>query len=196
VKKLHPGISYADLYTLAGVVAIEEMNGPKVPWRSGRTDEPDGKTCTPDGRLPDAAKGESHIREIFGRMGFTDREIVALIGAHSIGRCHTDRSGYSGPWTKAPLMFSNEYYRELLENKWTIRKWKGPEQYEDPSGELMMLPGDMAFLKDPQFKKYVEMYAKDEELFFRDFAQAFQKLEELGIKEFEKKSGWFSWFSK
>jgi len=125
-------------------------------------------------------------------MGFTDREIVALIGAHSVGRCHTDRSGFDGPWTKSPLMFSNDFYRELLENTWTPRKWKGPEQFTDPSGELMMLPGDMAFIKDPQFKKYVEMYAKDEELWFKDFAKAFQKLEELGVKEFESK-GWFFW---
>ena len=26
-------------------------------------------------------------------MGFTDPEIVALLGAHAVGRCHTDRSG-------------------------------------------------------------------------------------------------------
>ena len=39
---------------------------------------------------------------------------------------------------------------------------------------------DMAFIWDKDFKKYVEMYAADEELFFKDFSAAFQKLEELG----------------
>jgi len=192
VKKANPGITYADLYTLAGVVAIEEMGGPKVSWRPGRIDVPDGKTATPNGRLPDAAQGEQHIRDIFYRMGFDDREIVALLGAHSVGRCHTDRSGYDGPWTKAPTMFSNEYYRELIENTWTVRKWKGPEQYTDPSGELMMLPADLALLKDPKFRPYVEMYAKDEQVFFKDFSKAFSKLLELGCKNLESK-GWFSW---
>ena len=38
-------------------------------------------------------------------MGFNDREIVALLGAHALGRCHTDRSGYWGPWTFAGEMF-------------------------------------------------------------------------------------------
>jgi hypothetical protein len=29
-------------------------------------------------------------------MGFGDREIVALCGAHALGRCHRDRSGFDG----------------------------------------------------------------------------------------------------
>ena len=45
----------------------------------------------------------------------------------------------------------------------------------------MMLPADMAFLKDPEFKKWVEIYAADEPRFFRDFAKAYKKLIELGL---------------
>ena len=52
-------------------------------------------------------------------MGFTDREIVALLGAHALGRCHTDRSGYWGPWTFAENTFSNEYFRLLVEERWS-----------------------------------------------------------------------------
>ena len=48
------------------------------------------------GRLPDGALGADHIRDIFGRMGFSDQEIVALSGAHALGRCHPDRSGFDG----------------------------------------------------------------------------------------------------
>jgi len=151
-------------------------------WRPGRSDAPDGRSCPPDGRLPDAAQGTDHVRFIFHRMGFTDREIVALLGAHSIGRCHADRSGYSGPWTRSPITFSNEFYRELLENVWTHRKWNGPDQYTDPSGELMMTPADYSLLTDPEFKKWVVTYAKDEKAFFNDFASAFGKLIELGVK--------------
>jgi len=124
VKQKHPGISYADLWSLAGVVAIESMGGPKIVWRPGRSDKPDSTHCTPDGRLPDASKGASHVREIFSRMGFSDRETVALVGAHAVGRCHTDRSGYSGPWTNSPTVFSNDFFVQLLENKWT--KKNGP----------------------------------------------------------------------
>jgi cytochrome c peroxidase len=75
------------------------MGGPQIPWRPGRKDAVyNPKQTLPDGRLPNANMGtptatNSHIRDIFGRMGFNDREIVALLGAHALGRCHTENSG-------------------------------------------------------------------------------------------------------
>ena len=60
---------------------------------------------------------------------------------------------------------------ELLENKWTLKKWAGPEQFEDPTGELMMLPSDMALLWDKGFRTHVERYAADQDAFFTDFAK-------------------------
>ena len=115
------------------------------------------------------------------------RQIVALSGAHALGRCHTDASGYWGPWTNAETTFSNEYFRLLLEEKWTPKTthegkpWTGPAQFESPDGKLMMLPSDMALLDDPAFKEWVVAYAKDEALFFTHFAAAFAKLLELGV---------------
>jgi len=121
VHTAFPWITYSDLWTLAGVCAIQEMQGPAIPWRPGRSDR-DVAFCTPDGRLPDGAKEQSHLRAIFGRMGFDDREIVALSGAHALGRCHTDRSGFDGPWSFSPTVMSNDYYRLLMDEKWGWRK--------------------------------------------------------------------------
>ncbi len=46
------------------------------------------------GPYPDGAAVPSvHIRNVFYRMGFDNREIVALCGAHTIGRAFSDRSG-------------------------------------------------------------------------------------------------------
>merc|ERR1711871_1091454 len=97
-----------------------------------------------------------------------------------------DRSGYWGPWTRAPTTLSNEYYRLLLEETWRVKKthqgkrWNGPVQYEDKTGELMMLPTDMSLVADPKFKIWVEKYANDEALFLKDFGKAWTKLTELG----------------
>lgn len=45
----------------------------------------------------------------------------------------------------------------------------------------MMLQSDMALIADPALKKWVEVYAKDQDKFFADFAMAFSKLLHLGL---------------
>ncbi|KAL1935218.1 hypothetical protein VTP01DRAFT_4358 [Rhizomucor pusillus] len=186
LEKIHakyPDISYGDLWTLAGVCAIQELGGPQIPWRPGRQDALSAESCTPDGRLPDAAKKEDHIRDIFYRMGFDDQEIVALTGAHVLGRCHPDRSGFEGPWQEAPTMFSNEYFKALTERKWVKKTLPhGGYQYVDKNNpDVMMLPAEIAMYNDKSFKKYFELYAKDQDKFYEDFAKAFKKLIELGV---------------
>ncbi len=67
----------------------------------GRADVTGPEQCPPEGNLPGAAgpfddaagsnpfpgakDPQTHLRNIFYRMGFDDAEIVALSGAHTIG---------------------------------------------------------------------------------------------------------------
>lgn len=181
-------LSYADLYTLAGAQAIESLGGPHIDWRAGRVDYDDESLAIPDGRLPDADKGSpsktaQHLRDIFSRMGFNDQELVALAGAHALGRCHPTSSGYEGPWSPTPVTFNNAYYTLLLNIKWEIDPKKGKLQYKDPSGKLMMLPSDLVLIEDPSFRQYVVKYSKDQKAFRNDFASAFSRLLELGTTD-------------
>ncbi|XP_077219538.1 ascorbate peroxidase 3 [Tasmannia lanceolata] len=163
VKKKHPSITYADLYQLAGVVAVEVTGGPTIDFVPGRKDS----LASPKaGRLPDAKQGSQHLRDIFYRMGLSDKDIVALSGGHTLGRAHLERSGFDGPWTNEPLKFDNSYFVELLKGE---------------SEELLKLPTDKALLEDPEFRRYVELYAEDEDAFFRDYAESHKKLSELGF---------------
>ncbi|KAK5987595.1 Cytochrome c peroxidase [Cladobotryum mycophilum] len=181
IKAKYPWISYSDLWILGGVTAIQEMLGPVVPFRPGRNDG-EAAACTPDGRLPDASQGPKHLRDIFYRMGFNDQEIVALSGGHALGRCHSSRSGYEGPWTHSPTVVTNDFFRLLLDEKWQQKKWDGPKQFEDKTTKnLMMLPTDLALVQDKAFKPWVEKYAKDNDLFFKDFSAVVLKLFELGV---------------
>lgn len=165
IKDTHPDISYADLYQLASVVAIEFTGGPKIPFRMGRVDATNDR-CTPDGRLPDGHGNVPHLRDVFHRMGLTDKDIVVLSGAHTLGRAHRERSGFEGPWTKEPLKFDNSYYQELLSDA------------PDPS--LLRLATDLALVQDPRMKSLVEIYASDQDAFFADYAESHKKLSELG----------------
>ncbi|KAL5561190.1 hypothetical protein UlMin_030937 [Ulmus minor] len=163
VKSKYSKITYADLYQLAGVVAVEVTGGPTIDFVPGRKDS---KISTREGRLPDAKQGAPHLRDIFYRMGLSDKDIVALSGAHTLGRAHPERSGFDGPWTVEPLKFDNSYFVELL---------KGVSE------PLLKLPTDNALLDDPKFRPYVELYAKDEDAFFKDYAESHKKLSELGF---------------
>lgn len=165
IKQAHPDISYADLYQLASVVAIEFAGGPKIPFRMGRVD---GKPtdCSPPGRLPDPTKRMSHLREVFHRMGLDDKDIVLLSAAHTLGSGHGDRSGYEGAWTKDPLKFDNSYFVEILK--------------DNPDPDLLRLSTDLCLLDEPETKELCEKYAKDQDLFFKDYAVSHQKLSELG----------------
>ncbi|KAI0798538.1 cytochrome c peroxidase [Irpex lacteus] len=181
LKQEFPWISYGDLWTLAGVAAIQEMGGPKIAWRPGRIDG-FAAQATPDGRLPDATQGSDHLRRIFGRMGFNDQEIVALSGGHALGRCHRDRSGFDGPWTFSPTTLTNDFFKLLFDETWVWRKWDGPKQLEDKkTRSLMMLPTDYVLVTDKVFKKYAKAYADDQDVFFKDFSAAVAKLFELGV---------------
>ena len=131
IKARHPEVSFADLWTLAGAAAVEFLGGPKVDHEMGRKDDPNGAKCPANGRLPDAAQGAQHLRDVFYRQGFNDQEIVALSGAHTLGRCHRTRSGFDGPWTRNPLKFDNTYFKVLMNMEWIPKKWDGPLQYTD-----------------------------------------------------------------
>jgi len=137
VQARYPGLTHADLWVLAAYVAIEHTGGPRIRFTGGRSDAPAEKAISP-GRLPNPERGlkegfnvdsegrlegwentSQHVRDIFYRMGFGDREIVALLcGGHVYGRCHNEHSGYAGAWVENPTFFSNEYAADLIDDRW------------------------------------------------------------------------------
>eukprot|EP00438_Fugacium_kawagutii_P001177 Skav206576 [mRNA] locus=scaffold925:750147:763850:- [translate_table: standard] len=185
--KYVPGtIGHADLWTLAANVAIKAMGGPEIKTRFGRKDAETSSESVESqvGRLPDGDKGIDHLREIFHPKGFTDKDIVALSGAHTVGKCHLDRSGFDGRWTEDPLKFDNTYFKEharsrcrcwglveMLEKEYSEEKTeKGNPQFRSERQRSCngchcdkFYAFDLALLKDPAFKEHVETYAKDQE---------------------------------
>ncbi|CCF59088.1 hypothetical protein KAFR_0G00550 [Kazachstania africana CBS 2517] len=180
IHKQFPWLSHGDLYTLGGVVAIQELQGPVIPWRPGRVDLPED--MTPDnGRLPDAVYGADYVRNFFKRLDLNDQEVVALMGAHCLGRTHLQNTGFDGPWGAASNTFTNEFFLNLLNENWKLEKNEAKNmQWNSPKG-YMMLPTDHALIEDDKYMAYVKLYATNNDKFFEDFAKAFKKLLEGGI---------------
>ncbi|KAF2906899.1 probable L-ascorbate peroxidase 5, chloroplastic isoform X1 [Oryza sativa Japonica Group] len=192
IKSKYAGVTYADIFQLASATAIEEAGGPKIPMIYGRADVADGEECPPEGRLPaaDPPSPAEHLREVFYRMGLSDKEIVALSGAHTLGRARPERSGWGKPetkytvcnlqqlengpgapggqsWTSEWLKFDNSYFKEIKERR---------------DEDLLVLPTDAVLFEDSSFKIHAEKYAEDQDAFFEDYAEAHAKLSNLGAK--------------
>jgi len=152
IKEKYPSISYADLWIFASYVFLRASGGPDIPFCPGRIDAAEDKAIAP-GRLPEAEYGvcpaggvdaqgrvngwqntARHVREVFYRQGFNDKDIVALLcGGHVYGRCHIESSGYNGPWVVEPWKFSNEYAADMVNDKWVVVDNKNvPEDLDDP----------------------------------------------------------------
>ena len=183
--------------------------------RYGRVDAMSPDQCSPEGNLPDGnpnpetglfggpggtaptsdATAAGHLRKVFYRMGLNDEEIVALSGAHTLGRAYKDRSGAGAAqthftdgtsrvlradgsaaqyntggssWTSNWLTFDNSYYQTVSDAN------------ADP--ELLKLQTDLTLFEDPDFKVYAERFRDSQEAFFESYAKAHKKLSELGSK--------------
>ncbi|KAL1499200.1 hypothetical protein AB1Y20_013708 [Prymnesium parvum] len=177
IKQAVPVLSYADLWQLAAVVSIEMLGGPRVPFKVGRIDASGPEECAPPGMLPDAHDTAEELRSAFNRMGFNDRERVALMGAHTLGRCQPQNSGFDGAWTSDPLAFDNQYFKQQFDQQWASTG----EIYENGLQDgTVRLNADMHLSTEPQLIRWATAFAGDEALFFSSFASAFQKMSQLG----------------
>jgi L-ascorbate peroxidase len=203
IKDQH-NVGWADLIQLASSRAVELSGGPKIPMRYGRLDASESPELSeaPFG-LPDALAPfggppgceqdpAAHLRYVFYKYGMNDEDIVALSGAHTLGRAFKERSGtvdfgYSNPteytqkgcpfagksltsggqsWTKEWLKFDNSYFQ--LPGK--------------TDGNCVAFPTDCVLAEDPGFKVHFDLFANDERAFFKAYARSHKKLSELGSK--------------
>jgi L-ascorbate peroxidase len=118
IKNKYKIVSWSDLIQMAGSLSVELLGGPKINMVYGRIDaspplnsflkEENKQNIKPfdsdeilADRLPrpqppypdGSPSADVHLRNIFYRMGFTNREAVSLCGAHTIGRGFKNRSG-------------------------------------------------------------------------------------------------------
>ncbi|KDP45762.1 hypothetical protein JCGZ_17369 [Jatropha curcas] len=152
-----------------------------------------------DGLISKAADAEQHVPR-----RFTETELVALMGAHTIGFSHckefAERLYNYSNTTPTDPDFNPKYAAALktLCANYTIDTTMSafndvltPSKFDNmyfqnlPRG-LGLLSSDHILVKDPRTKPAVDLYAKNQTQFFVDFARAMEKLSVLQIKTGDK----------
>ncbi|KAK8497450.1 hypothetical protein V6N12_016974 [Hibiscus sabdariffa] len=163
-------VSCSDILAVAARDLVTMLGGPYYTVYLGRKDSRSSSASSIEGKLPKPTMGMSRLIDLFASSGFTVQEMVAL------KRCTYDRAlkQACADYPKNPTLsvfndimtpnkFDNLYYQNL------------------PKG-LGLLESDHGLYNDPRTRPFVELYAKDQNKFFQDFAKAMQKLSVYGIK--------------
>jgi catalase (peroxidase I) len=107
------------------------------------------------------------IRSNYSRLGLNDEEIVALFGYRTLGFLSNKGDHEILRWTRNPYIFDNNYYVELL----------------DSMSPYVKTESDLALINDDSFRKIVELYSKDQSVFFEKFAITYEKISEINHKD-------------
>ena len=193
-------VSIADFWALAANVAVMLAQGPDISQRTGSVCTCTGSACLTTGAntsrpciavrygrkdsslavctaadvglLPNSQKDQTQTIALFQtRVGFTNKEIVALMGAHTIGSSTLNEAhvgftnaqaaqstGIPGAWDRNPASFDTSYYASMTGVRWnritqntladgvtrfspTTFQWAGP-------GATIMLNTDLSLVWD------------------------------------------------
>lgn len=120
-------VGAADMVQFAGAVAISACPlGPKVKAFVGRTDS---ATAPPEHSVPSSRDSVSKILGAFAAKGFSAKDVVALLGTHSIAvQFHDDPSKAGTALDSTPNTFDIKFFKETQ---------KGTAPYSLQSDTLM-----------------------------------------------------------
>ncbi|KAL2252447.1 peroxidase 31 [Sesamum indicum] len=196
-----PGVvSCADILAVATRNLVVMMGGPYYTVKLGRKDSLSSRAADVEGNLPRPTMSMDQIIQIFKSKGFSEEEMVALSGAHTIGFSHcTEFSSilynYSKTSESDPAYYSEfakslrsacaDYQKNptlsVFNDVMTPNKFDNM-YYSNVQKGLGLLSSDHGLSLDPRTRGFVELYAKDQKAFFGAFARAMEKLSEYGIK--------------
>merc|ERR1719186_1672903 len=91
---------------------------PRFDYSFGREDCPTSPTKDDTHILP-GANTDYHATTGFFRENFNmePKEVVALLGVHTLGGAVRDNSGFNGQWLKGPpenMRFNNKFYKQII----------------------------------------------------------------------------------
>jgi len=192
-------VSLADLIVLAGVAALEQASGAKVPFTPGRTDasqeqtdlesfshlEPYADGFRNYGKGTGRVRTEQYLVDRAHLLTLTAPEMTALIGGLRVLGANYDGSSH-GVFTSNPGKLSNDFFVNLLDTNTTWKAIDGEEIFEGTdrkSGtkKWTATRADLIFGSHSELRAVAEVYgsADGEKKFVDDFVKAWTKVANL-----------------
>jgi hypothetical protein len=120
-ENLSIGFSRADIWALAALLGADMAQGNdrvdfSMQW-VGRQNCQGSPEEGPNRELPPADITTAGLFHFFNeQFGFSDKETVALMGAHTLGSLSRENSGFDGAngWVRNNRILDNDYYAELV----------------------------------------------------------------------------------
>ncbi|MBA0734271.1 hypothetical protein Gogos_018205, partial [Gossypium gossypioides] len=197
-----PGVvSCSDILAVSARDLVVMVGGPFYEVVLGRKDSRESNPSIVDKNLPKALTPMNELLSLFSSKGFSAEEMVALVGAHTIGLSHCkefanrifnfSKTSEFDPaynpvfaqglrklcanYTKSPAMsaFNDVYTPGKFDNMYYKNLQKG----------LGLLSSDQAMVTDNRTKPFVDRFAANETSFFDMFARSMEKLSVYKVKE-------------
>ncbi|KAA8520065.1 hypothetical protein F0562_014321 [Nyssa sinensis] len=194
VERECPGtVSCADILVLSARDGIVSLGGPYIPLKTGRRDGRKSRADVVEQYLPDHNESISVVLDRFGEMGIDTPGVVALLGAHSVGRTHCVKLVHRLYPEVDPELNPDHVEHMLHKCPDPIPDPKAVQYVRNDRGTPMKLDNnyyrnilenkgllivDHQLATDKKTKPYVKKMAKNQDYFFKHFARAITTLSE------------------
>ncbi|XP_010254924.1 PREDICTED: peroxidase 31-like [Nelumbo nucifera] len=194
-----PGIvSCADILAQAARDLVVMVGGPYYTVRLGRKDGLISKASRV--LLPNSRSSASDMIRFFASKGFSVPEMVALVGAHTIGFSHCKEFAgriynysttspydpsinprYAEGLRRACANYQRDPTMSAFNDVMTPNKFDNM-YYQNLQRGLGLLQSDNTLVVDARTRPYVQAYATNQTAFFQAFSHAMEKLSMYGVK--------------
>ncbi|XP_028773058.1 cationic peroxidase 1-like [Neltuma alba] len=191
LEQLCPGVvSCADILAVAARDSVYALGGPHWEVRLGRKDSTNASFSDANKDLPAPFLNLSSLITAFANKGFSQQEMVALSGSHTIGMaaCRMFRNRiYNDTNIESSFQTSEQAVCPALGGDGNLAFFDATNNgnsfdnlyYQNLVNQKGLLHSDQELFNGGGTDSLVQDYARDSSLFFHDFADAMIKMSEL-----------------
>ncbi|KAL9229821.1 hypothetical protein vseg_005249 [Gypsophila vaccaria] len=192
-------VSCADILTIATRDVVNLAGGPYYTVELGRYDSLTSTAASVNGKLPQPSDNLNRLNSVFGSLGLSQADMIALSGAHTVGFSHCNKFsnrlyGFSSTNSIDPTL--NKQYATQLQgmcprnvdpriavNMDTVTPRRFDNwYYADLKQGKGLFSSDQVLYTDPRSRPIVEDWAKNNGNFYSAFSSAMIKLGRVGVK--------------